>query len=122
MDDVHRSRLTDSNGFSDGPVGPFLDALEQHLTERRYAASTIAGYLGGVTHFARWARTRRLPLHRIDEGSIAEFLDKHLPNCDCAGATRHDRGDLSAALGHLLIVLRAQGRHCSAAGRHNAGG
>lgn len=109
MDDVHRSRLTDSNGLSDGPIGPFVDALKQQLTERRYAASTIAGYLSGVTHFARWARTRRLRLHRINEGSIAEFLDEHLPNCNCAGAARHDRGDLSAALGHLLAVLRAQG-------------
>lgn len=33
----------------------------------------------------------------------------HLPNCNCAGPTRHDRRDLSAALGHLLVVLRAQG-------------
>jgi site-specific recombinase XerD len=109
MDDVHRSRLTDSNRLSDGPTGPFVDALKQYLIERRYAASTIAGYLGGVTHFAHWVRTRRLRLHWIDEGSIAEFLDEHLSNCDCATAARRDRRDLSAALGHLLVVLRAQG-------------
>jgi integrase/recombinase XerC len=52
-------------------------------------------------------RRRRLRLHRIDEGSIAEFLDDHLPGSCCAGPTRHDRA--SAALGHLLVVLRAQG-------------
>ena len=59
MDDVHRSRLTDSNWLSDEPTGPFFDALKQHLTERRYAASNIASYLSSFIHFARWARTRR---------------------------------------------------------------
>ena len=101
-----------SNGIdwlADGPIGPYVDAFKQHLTERRYAAHTLAGYLAGITHFARWARSRRLRLRRIDEGSITEFLDDHLPNCNCAGPTRHDRRDLSAALGHLLVVLRAQG-------------
>ncbi|MGH8112852.1 MAG: tyrosine-type recombinase/integrase [Rhodanobacteraceae bacterium] len=65
--------------------------------------------MAGIAHFAHWARSRRLRLHRIDEGSIAEFLDCHLPHCHCAGPARHDRRDLSAALGHLLVVLRAQG-------------
>jgi integrase/recombinase XerC len=109
MDDVHRSRLTDSDWLSDGPIGPFVNAFKQHLIERRYAANTIASYLSGFSHFARWARTRRLRLHRIDERSIAEFLDEHLPRCHCAALARHDRGDHSAALGHLLVVLRAQG-------------
>ena len=40
---------------------------------------------------ARWARSRRLRLHRIDEASIAAFLDEHLPGCCCPGPTRHDR-------------------------------
>lgn len=109
MDDVHRSRCTHSNWLPGGPIGPYVDAFRQHLSERRYAASTIASYLNGVTHFARWARTRRLKLRRIDEASIAEFLDDHLPSCSCVGPVRQDRGDHSAALGHLLVVLRSQG-------------
>ena len=109
MGNVHCSRRTDCNWLSHGPIGPYVDAFKQHLTERRYAANTIASYLSGVTHFARWARTRRLRLHRIDERSIAEFLDEHLPKCNCAGPARHDRGDHSAALRHLQVVLRAQG-------------
>jgi hypothetical protein len=40
---------------------------------------------------------------------IAEFLDEHLLPCKCAGALHHDRGDHRAALGHLLVVLRAHG-------------
>jgi integrase/recombinase XerC len=104
-----RSRRIDMNWLSDGPIGPYVDAFKQHLTERRYAARTFASYVAGISHFARWARSRRLRLHRIDEGSITEFLDGHLPNCNCAGPARHDRRDLSAALGHLLAVLREKG-------------
>jgi len=105
---VRRSRRTDTDCLADGPVGPYVDAFKQLLTERRYATTTAASYLAGISHFARWARSRRLRLNRIDEVSIAEFLDDHLPSCNCVGPTRHDRGDHSAALGHLLVVLRAQ--------------
>ena len=41
--------------------------------------------------------------------SVAEFLDDHLPKCQCAAPVRRDRGEHSAALGHLLVVLRSQG-------------
>lgn len=109
MSIVHRSRRNGIDWLADGPIGPYVDAFKLHLTERKYAAHTFASYLAGITHFARWARSRRLRLHRIGEGSITEFLDGHLPNCNCVGPTRHDRGDHSAALGHLLVVLRAQG-------------
>ncbi len=109
MDTVHRSRRTDIDWLADGPIGPFVDAFKQFLTERRYAGTTSARYLAGITQFARWARSRRLQLRRIHEVTVAKFLDDHLPSCNCAGPARHDRGDQSAALGHLLVVLRAQG-------------
>lgn len=91
------------------PIGPYVDAFKQHLAERGYAARTFASYVIGITHFARWARTKRLRLNKVDEASIAEFLDNHLPNCQCAAPVRHDRGDHSAALGHLLVLLRSLG-------------
>jgi len=109
MDTLHRSRRTDIDWLADGPIGPFVDAFKQFLTERRYARITFNNYLVGITHFARWARSRRLQLHGIDEASVAQFLDDHLPSCNCARPARHDRSDHSAALGHLLVVLRAQG-------------
>ena len=109
MDTVHRSRCTDIDCLADGPIGPFVDAFKQFLSARRYAQTTSNSYLAGIAHFARWARSRRLQLHRIDEASVAQFLDDHLPSCNCARPARHDRSDHSAALGHLLVVLRAQG-------------
>jgi integrase/recombinase XerC len=104
---VHHSHRHYSDWLVDGPIGPFVDAFKQHLIDRRYAVHTFASYLGGIAHFAQWARGRRLGLKRVSEASIAEFLDVHLPDCRCPGPVRRDRGDLSAALGHLLVVLRS---------------
>ena len=109
MDIVRRSHCNDLDGFADGPIGPYVDAFKQYLIQRRYATKTVVLYLRCITHFARWMHARRLRWRGIDEGLIAEFLDEHLSNCDCAGAISHELGNHRAALGHLLVVLRAQG-------------
>lgn len=109
MDIVHPPRRNNINGLVDGPLGPYVDAFKQHLTDRGHAAHTFGSYVGGIAHFAQWIHGCRLRVQRIDEEVVAEFLDDHLARCRCAGPVRHDRRDLSAALGHLLVVLRAQG-------------
>ncbi len=109
MDTAQHSRVIKVAWLAASPNGPHAIAFKRHLTERRYAAHTVASYLAEVTPFAHWVCTRRLPLARIDEISVAIFLDDHRPSCACTGHTRHDRADHSAALGHLLVVLRAQG-------------
>lgn len=106
MDNIHRTEI---DGFTNGPIGPYVEAFKQYLSQRRYAAKTYTTYLRCMTHFAQWADSGRRQRGRIDEELIAEFLDEHLPQCECAGALHHVRGDHSAALGHLLVVLRAQG-------------
>ena len=72
MGTVHRSHRPDVDWLAAGPIGPYVDAFKQFLAERRYAATTSASYLAAIAHFARWARSRRLRLHRIDEVSIAD--------------------------------------------------
>ena len=109
MDTAQHSRVIEVDWLAASRIGLHAVAFKRHLTERRYAAHTVSSYVAEVTHFARWACTRRLPLARIDEVSVAIFLDDHLPSCACTGHMRHDRADHSAALGHLLVVLRAQG-------------
>jgi site-specific recombinase XerD len=80
-----------------------------YLANRGYAATTFSNCLGSVSHFAQWIHSRRLRLQSIDETLVARFLDKHLPRCHCASPVQRHRGTLSAALGHLLAVLRARG-------------
>lgn len=109
MGNVRFSRLNCINGLAKGPLAPHVDAFKQYLTDRGYAATTFANCVGSIAHFAQWVRGRRLRVQRIGEAAIAEFLDKHLPHCRCTGPVQRDRRSLSAALGHLLVVLRAQG-------------
>jgi integrase len=92
-----------------GPLTPYVDAYKQYLTNRGYAATTFGNCIRCVAHFAQWIRVRRVRVHRVDETVVAEFLDGHLPECRCAGPVHRDRRNLSAALGHLLVVLRTEG-------------
>jgi site-specific recombinase XerD len=108
MNTVPLSRTIETDWLACSPIGPHAVAFQRHLTERRYAAHTIASYVAGLKHFARWICTLPLPLDGIDEVSVAMFLNDHLPSCACTGHMRRDRADHRAALGHLLAVLRAQ--------------
>lgn len=92
-----------------GPLSPHVDAFKQYLTERGYATATLAHCMGAVAHFAQWLHSRRLRISSINEAVVTEFLDVHLSQCHCTGPVERDRRNLSAALGHLLVVLRYQG-------------
>jgi site-specific recombinase XerD len=109
MGKVRLSRFSCINRLAEGPLAPHVDAFKQYLTDRGYAANTFANCVGSIAHFAQWIHGRRLRVQRIDEAVVAEFLDEHLPRCHCIGAVQRDRRGLSAALTHLLVVLRAQG-------------
>lgn len=108
MGNVRLSRLSCINWLAEGPLAPHVDAFKQYLTDRGYATTTFANCVGSIAHFAQWVHGRRLRVQRIDEAAVAEFLDEHLPRCRCTGPVQRDRRGLSAALGHLLVVLRAQ--------------
>jgi site-specific recombinase XerD len=91
----------------ESPLAAHVDAFERYLCERRYAAVTKEKYIGCLAHFARWMSQRQLDAEHLDEDTVGRFLDGHLPQCRCAGPVSCARGDLQAALGHLLAVLRA---------------
>ena len=95
--------------LSGGPLATHVDAFKHYLTERGYAKSSFARCVSSVAHFAQWIHRRHIDVQRIDESIVAEFLDEHLPSCRCSGAVQRHRTSLSAALGHLLVVLRARG-------------
>jgi len=90
-----------------GPLAPYVDTFERHLVERNYAAKTTATYLGCLEHFGRWMEHRCFQAKHLDEDTVAAFLDGHLPHCDCTCPVVRAREDLRAALGHLLVMLRA---------------
>jgi site-specific recombinase XerD len=90
------------------PLAPHLDAFERYLDDRGYAGTTSRTYILCLAHVARWMNQSQLVIEHLDEGSVAQFLDGHLPRCQCRDPVVRRYGDLRAALGHLLVVLRAE--------------
>ncbi len=109
MANTRSSKHASIDWLAKGPLAPHIDEYMMYLARRDYAANTFSSYLGVVSHFAQWMRGRRLRLESIDEALVAKFIDQHLPRCHCSGPVQRDRRTLSAALGHLLAVLRARG-------------
>lgn len=109
MANKRTSRSDRIDWLAKGPLAPYVDAYKQYLTDRGYAASTFKNCLRGIAHFAQWIHGRHRCLRCIDETVVSKFLDSHLPQCRCTGPIHRDRRNLSAALGHLLVVLRALG-------------
>lgn len=92
----------------DGPLSPYVDAFEALLERGRYAGGTVATDLRALAHFAHWMSRCRLTAGQIDEALVEQFLDSHLPRCDCHATALRTHGDLRASLAHLLAVLREQ--------------
>ena len=88
-------------------LAPYVDALKHYFTQGGYASSTVATYIACIAHFAYWMTQCGIDIHRICEGVVRQFLNDHLPGCDCARQVCCARTNLRAALRHLLIVLRA---------------
>lgn len=109
MGNTRSSKHASIDWLAKGPLAPHIDEFMLYLANRDYAANTFCNYLGVVSHFAQWMHSRRVRLQSIDEALVAKFIDQHLPRCHCSGPVQRDRRTLSAALGHLLAVLRAQG-------------
>jgi len=100
--DHHTSRW-----LFESQLAPFVDAFMLHLFDCGYASNTINNYLAGLTHFAHWLTLDNIDVKSIDEKLIQQFLNDHLPRCNCEKPAFHDAKDLHAALGHLLVQLRA---------------
>lgn len=107
MNSTRRLHHSSTGWLLDSQLAPYVDAFKHHLTEGRYASHTAGTYVACIAHFAHWSTVCQLDIHRLDEAVVQEFLDGHLPRCDCAWPAHRVRSDLRAALGHLLVVLRA---------------
>jgi len=78
----------------------------RYLSERGNAAGYVRNCDAAVVHLSMWMKDAIKRLADVDEGLVAEFVEHHLPGCRCATSARHP-STVRAALGHLLVVLRA---------------
>jgi integrase/recombinase XerC len=109
MSNIHSFCNSGTDWLAEGFIGNHAEFYFQHLIARKYAASTVRSYLSSIAHFSQWATSNQLQPCQVDESLVTEFLDTHLPNCCCVKPVHRERSNLRAALGHLLVVLRAHG-------------
>ena len=91
-------------------LSPSVASYTAYLQRRGYSPSITVAYLHAVGHFAHWLTETRLTARRLDESVVSRFLATHLPTCQCPGRCQRTVVVVRAALGHLLHVLRADGR------------
>jgi integrase/recombinase XerC len=102
-----RSR-PDPSGRSRGcaQLDRHLPGYRQYLCGRGNAAGYVRTCEAAVVHLSMWMKGANKRLADVDEGLVAEFVEHHLPDCRCTTSARHP-STVRAALGHLLVVLRA---------------
>jgi integrase/recombinase XerD len=91
-------------------LSPSAASYVASLQRHGYSAPIAGAYLHGVGHFAYWLTQEHLTLRRVDESVVRRFLTTHLASCRCPGRCQRTVVLVQAALGHLLHVLRADGR------------
>ena len=81
-------------------LAPHLESYCAHFRLGRYAATYSVGCVAGLAHFARWMTLCGLAAEQLDAHKVEQFLNEHLPCCDCPKPVRRNHGALRAALGH----------------------
>ncbi|MDP6423064.1 MAG: site-specific integrase [SAR202 cluster bacterium] len=74
-----------------------------------YADVTIIRYVRSIAHFGEWLDGKDLAPSDFSEELVSDFLDQHLPRCQCRTRIDRDRKGVRAALGHLGGILRRSG-------------
>jgi len=92
----------------DGPLSSYVEAFQALLERGRYAEGSMEAALRAWSHFAHWMTKCQLSAEQIDEALVEQFLDSHLPRCDCHPTALRTLSSLRASLGHLLALLREQ--------------
>ena len=73
--------LNSTDRLLESELAAYADAFKHHLTERRYASSSVDVYVACIAEFARWMSRSGLEVDAIDEEAIQRFLDDHHLRC-----------------------------------------
>lgn len=75
-----------------GPLGPYIDAFAQYLSEQGYARPTARHKIRAVAGLSRWLERRQCGVKDLDEQVVSEFLRsrrrKGLSRCEAPPALR----------------------------------
>jgi len=105
---IHLSPAT-QRWLRNSPITPYVSIYLDYLNECRYADETSEHHLAGLAHLGLWMGRNHFRIEELNEALVTQFLDDHLPNCDCPRPIFQTRTDLNAACGHFLRILRDRG-------------
>lgn len=92
------------------PIYAVIPLYVGNLRSQRYARDTIQKYLAALAHFGRWLSQHRFGVPDINDALVAEFIDSHLPSCNCQRPCMVRVATIRPALQHLLpAVMQFQG-------------
>lgn len=109
MDIIESLHRTPKAWLLKSALAPHLESYCAHFRLGRYAATYSVACVAGLAHFASWMTQYGLAVEQLDAHKVEQFLDEHLPCCNCPKPVKRDHGTLRAALGHMLTVLLEQG-------------
>lgn len=100
---------TSKDCFLETDLSPHVSDFVDYLKHGRYAKSTTKTYIFAITHFVQWVNLSRLHVKQLNENTVSQFLDEHLPHCDCLAPVCRNYRSLRLACGHFLRILRNNG-------------
>ncbi len=92
----------------DGPLSSHVEAYTANLERGSYSQQSSRSHIDTLAHFAHWMARCTLTAGQLDEDCVNQFLNFHLPSCDCHSMALRNHGQLRAGLGLLLEVLRQE--------------
>ncbi len=104
---LHSVTLNDS--FVESDLSPYVPDFIDYLNQGRYAKSTTQAYIFAITHFVQWVNLSQLNIKQLNETTASQFLDEHLPHCDCLAPVCRNYRSLRLACDHFLRILRNNG-------------
>jgi site-specific recombinase XerD len=88
MSPAGRLPRNSTNWLLDSQLAPYAYSFKHHLTERRYASSSVDVYVACIAEFALWMSQCGLEVDGVDDDAVQRFLDNHLLQCKNASAGR----------------------------------
>jgi integrase len=108
MDSISSLPTLAKTWLLDGPLAAHIEAYTANLERGSYSRQTSLSHSEALAHFAHWMARCSLTADQLDEDCVNQFLEFHLPSCDCHCSALRNHDQLRAGLGLLLEVLRDQ--------------
>ena len=91
--------------IQENPIHEQIKQFVGYLDGRGHPRTTIHSYVQVVEHFGTWLGTLSRRRRLVDQHTVDEFLERHLPDCSCPTPAPRHVNSTRAALRHLLRAV-----------------